>query len=627
MLREKNHEFFTVFHTAINNLENFNRLNESTAVPNILHLDVQNQVINGKSSSALKRTFHFFQSYIKSLFSSHLRNQQKQKNTQIREELLRSVMTIKKHHLILDKFRQGSEEQQKLAFFAQNVIVRYNEVIKQAKKNHPSLSNHLIQFFYKRLGIEINEELKNNTIDLPTPVVIQSESPRYQDKKFSQVLSESHSIASCQKISALANLLPNDVKPSHYTLTQHEMDAFYMKAITMIRNHAIPMTSIREALNFVKTHPIVVTLDTTSPIEGFSVSKTVLLSQKLTLFPGEEIEVDGLFKRDSQSAVISAPISDSFQLSSKSIQNGFPHPSQHHGWALTDLLIPACPLRIDRLPLLQALLGKKKQIAINLLPQGELIGKAKQLLKLKRYVFDHNCQKFLEMHQTLNHLMAEHVYRNACTVKTLEPINSYFKQLQEQSSPFDSLSQTIQLINVHFIEVPLKRLEEAWLEGTNPELRGNPQTRLTGAQTILNQEIERAEQDFISQSNSAENIYEKVMLYYIGYMGKIISSATNPIILQQLSEKIEFPESRLDQFSRQMLLSLYSQVFSFHRELLMDLTENAELQIEQHLKKILEADCSLFNLDNPYCDNNEEAKMLVDELERYYMQNSHYTRD
>ena len=610
-----------VFHSAIRNLEHFTQQNASKTIPHVLNLEVRDSAIITRSSSFIKKIWTVTRYFFGSLISRRLRKKFEKRRSIVQEELLRSIATVKKHYLILDRFKEGSSDQQKFASLTHDVIERYNAIIQQSHQQPPSLREHLIKFVYDKMRVSLGGDLKRNSIELPSPVYVQSSSPQYHEKKFTQKLSCPNSAAASKRISDLTMGFHHRRKPSCH-LTQHEMDAFCMKAITMIKNHAIPVTSVRETLNFVKTQPIVATVDVDQGVNNNSQTSIVSLSQTLSLFPGEVIELLGAFKRDSHSHILSTPITDRFQLSSKSVQSGFPHSSQHHGWALCDKLIPACPLRMDRLPQLQFLLNEKKRVALDLLPAGELIGKAKQILKLKKQGFDEQKRLFLSMHKALSRaiIRAAGNHENI-PAERFRPVDTYFSLLVEEPAAFENFSKTIQLFNEHFIERPSNKLEEKWISGAEAEFNHPElQVRFIAAEKIVRQEIESVKEELVSRLGQLTSEFERATIEYIIAMSEVITPATTAIILQQHSEKIEYAPPMLNNFAQLIQVSLFKQVQEFHQEFSIELESDNSVNvsaIQEHLKRLLEEDLAHFKTVD-IGNLSEENVSLVHELEDYY---------
>lgn len=562
-----------VFQDAIKNIEKFTFHNASATVPHLLNLDIDNRTIISKAPSFLKQIINYFCYFGKLLFPNTVHGQER-RQAEVQEELMRSVIIIKKHSPILDKFKNGSEEQQKLARLAQEVVAGYNSLILQARQPQISLKGRFFKFLCERIGVAISDQLKINTIDLSTTVS-------------AQVGSLPPSTA---KVSSLG--LPT----TKSTLTQNEVDAFCMKAITMIKNHDIPVTSIRETLSMVKKNPIQAQFDRTFGRDGKSGASIVSLSQKVNVFPGEMIEFRGAFKRDSHSNVLSIPISESFQLSSLSVQDGFPHPSQYHGFALMDKLIPSTPLRLDQLSSLQHFYEEKKRIAHDLLPQGSLIQKAKAILKLKKQVFQGNKDLFLTAHKKLSEtfLEASGSFQKEC-------VDSFFKHAYHQENVYDFISQTYQRVNELFVLRPYEKLIEAWVEGL---LHEEMSQRYITALKILEDEVQAVCQELEQSTECQEQ--------YILCMGKALAPAGCNLILQHQSEKMEFAPYPLRNFDCLVQAWAFKQANTFQQELGGNIEE-----MHDHLMRLIDEDIALFKVKE-FDQAEESLTQIVHDLEDYF---------
>lgn len=212
------------------------------------------------------------------------------------------------------------------------------------------------------------------------------------------------------------------VAQSH-TLSKQEADAFRMKAITLLRDNGIHFPTVSDQLQTIQRSPIIAKAD----------PSFVSVFQSISTFPGETIELKGTFKRELKSKY-SIPVADSFKLSQQSHQTGFPHPSQHNGWALSERLIAKEPV-----PGLEALLQKKKQLAEDLSRCGPILTKAKGLLKQKRSTFESDKKRFIELHRQLALAIFNSAPVHVQTNK--ETIGSFFDDLHDVHSPYDHLSE------------------------------------------------------------------------------------------------------------------------------------------------------------------------------------------
>ncbi len=240
---------------------------------------------------------------------------------------------------------------------------------------------------------------------------------------------------------ALHTLREQEIIPS-----KHELDAFRMKAITLLKHHEVRFASLTEKLHLLRDMPI--------EIEKTSHSKTtVAMQQTISTLPGETINLKGAFKRYPESHCRSIPIPESFHLATQSNQSGFPHPSQHNGWALSQILLPENPI----------LIKKMKEVAQELLPKGSLNIKAKELLKLKQQSFNESLGEFSDLHKKLHQALLMSADLDESTQL------HFFESLKKQKNPYIYVSTIHMQTVTHYIEKNLPSeasLEYVFLMGT-----------------------------------------------------------------------------------------------------------------------------------------------------------------
>lgn len=244
-------------------------------------------------------------------------------------------------------------------------------------------------------------------------------------------------------------LVEKDTLPKQtFIPSKQELDAFRMKAITLLKHHDVRFTSLAEQLHMMREVPIV-TLDNPALAE-----RIIAMQQTISPFPGETIELKGSFMRDLQSRCHSIPIPESFHISAYSQQTGFPHPSQHHGWALSPMLLPEG----------HALSGKMQEIANELMPKGVLNIKAKEMLKIKQQCFQMHLHDFLELHQQLNNGLLKAAKLDKIDGKEL--LDRFFANLKKENNPYMRMSMTHWQIVLHSFEkarstnLPLSLLQQ-----------------------------------------------------------------------------------------------------------------------------------------------------------------------
>jgi hypothetical protein len=596
---------------AIEKLEKFTEQNESESVPHAHHLEVKEGQLVATHNSPLKKTIALVRCFIGSTFSDRLREEHVKKKVQVQEEVLYAIEVVKSHYLLIEKMKKGTAAQRQLAASAMAVINRYNEIMTQASRRPPTWSLRIARFLYDSIGLSIDPHLTENTIQLPQEVSLQFESP----KKIRPIFENPETVASSLKVTFFMQKQGSALVDQ--PISKQEEDAFRMKGITLLRSHGIRFTSVSDELKSIRVAPI----QAISTDHSSVTNEIVSMKQTLMPFPGEVIELKGSFKRErtsGRSHCHSIPIPDSFHLSSKSIQTGFPHPSQHTGWALADALIPACPQRLEQLTKWQSLCQRKKEMAQALLPGGRHLLKAKDLLKLKKQCFEENSTEFLSLHQQLSLTLIEAAPAHIVPPETDPIIDRFYQSIVSQTALYEYLSEVHAMILDHFIMKPFEKLKHDWMEGRQEDLKNpNPEIRYQKALSILEEASESERKEFCFKRDQFESDFVQSTFDYILCFGKIFNVPSNFIILQGFSEVIGFEAPSLNQFEQKILIALYKQLHDFLEEVE---TANLSLipnQMSKLLKNQLEADILLFKADSLDTIKGPSTQ-IVEELEAYY---------
>lgn len=313
-----------------------------------------------------------------------------------------AIEVIKKNASLIQSLAEGTPNQRLLATSAYAAVDRFNIVSEQLKKR--SLS-------WRRW-------MDNIHIEIPKPTSLSNEIPRRYSLE-----AEKNRLTSFVETNVFVN---HELLPS-----KQELDAFRMKIITLLKHHEVRFTSLTEQLHMIREIPIVL-------IEDADASKCIVaLHQTLSLFPGETIELKGAFKRLPRSNYQSVPIADSFHMSTQSRQTGFPHPSQHNGWALSHELLPS------EHPLIE----KMEEIACELMPNARLNDKAKELLKMKQYCFGVHAHEFLDLHKQLNRAILR-----IAKIEKNQILDHFFDRLKMQNNAYILLSRIQEQIVTCYIE-------------------------------------------------------------------------------------------------------------------------------------------------------------------------------
>lgn len=559
MNRSSTRDRTTTLQNAIFTLDQFVGKESVDSLTPSLHLSVKDGQLIQTNPSLVKKLYHL----IAATFLPHARAYQMAKSKQIHHIVKNAIGVVKRNHLFLAKLQHGDPHDKQLAKTALATIKRYNAAVHEEKQKTLSFFSKIRGFFNKYLGLGIDAEYKIYQIDLPN-----------------------------QPLTSDLNL-SLDFKGDHGDpLLTQEADVIRMKASTLLRQHGISFKSPSEALRFVKTSPIQAIVDKNS--------STSTLFLTLNVLPGTTIKIKGSFKRERGCL----PIADSFQLLFKSAHRGFPHVLQSMGWGLSDPLIPFYPHDIHQMPLLHPIYQHKKTIADALLPDGHLLDRAKLLLEIKQKVWKENPDVFLQKHQELL-LAIDPSQENL--------IMHYFQLIQAEENPTHYISDLWEGINESFIEKPQRKLQDVWLAQESSIIGNGPEETLKVAQSLLENELFKSQQELLLQQENAPKNVSKVQSELTCAIGSKIGKALSHILLQYWSETLDTPPPMLDDFEQKLQLAALNLMQRFFNELEGDPTENNLNTFIQHM----DADIALFKassfeiLTDPLC-------AVVEEIEGYY---------
>jgi hypothetical protein len=580
--KNKRREPTAALQSAIEILERYARTNNKEPSQHVADLTALEHQLEAPTQSSLKKTIHLVRDFITTVFSRKVREERKQELEQVKNLVLQAIDTVKRHHLFIDKLKEGNTEERKLAASTLEAIKRYNCALDDSSEKDKKWKTPLARFLYTPdSNLSFDDELKKNRIDLPPGLTFQ------------------------------ANPLSSIFTPKTQSIPilNEEADAIRLKASSLIRQHGIRFKNPNEAINLIRQAPISATID--------SPSLTSTLCLTVSVLPGIVIKVKGSFKRDPKSVAQSVPIPDSFQLSLKSTQAGFPHPSQYTGWALCDALIPAYPHRLDQLPLFHPVYERKKIAMQGLLPDGNLLDPAKQLLQLKQQAFNANSQEFIPKHCELALAILNAAYDGLAPEHDQDTIKNYYRNLILYPDVFDYFTETHNAINYHFIYQPQSKLQEIWLERSNANLFDkSPAVIYKEALKILEEEVIYRENLLKEEKNHAHHDLDKYAIEYVICMGKSLSRATFPILLQHTSENLGSTPPMLHIFEQKVQAATYRQLQSFLNEMNNELPSAAE-SVTEILRKQIDLDIALFKAESIEAIDPSLAA-LVHELEVYF---------
>lgn len=542
---------------AINTLENFANKNDKS--PTIADLTVKDGQIVTHHTTSIQKIMHF----IGGAFSRKIRERHMNKDRQVQRAFKDAIRTVKREHLFIARLQYGDTKDQQLAQTTKEAIQRYNAVLDHRKKQQSTLTQFLARFFYRLLGWQMIEDFKASPISLPSQTCM------------------------TEGITSEENGQPIPL------LTQ-EADAIRMKASRLLQEKGMGFKSTSATVNALRTSPIRATMH--------SGSSTSTLSLTLNVLPGTVIKVSGKFKRGSNSI----PIADSFQLSFKSAHSGFPHPSQYTGWSLSEDLIPSYPHHLDQLPLFRPIYEQRQTIAQALLPNGELLEHAKQLLDMKRQALQQHLTIFLQKHE----LLCEAIL-TASGAQPGTAIKNFFSMLQKQENALDQLSNAWDMINGLFVKQPHTSLQEAWLNSPSSFQENAGQT----AERLLQETYQRSVKELQSTDSS-----QQILIDFVLTIGQSIAPAAHSILLQYWSETLECAPLMLDDFAQKLQLIALIQQQHFFEE--MKQPSNSEQILTECFRQLDNVNAIL---QAPASETIEHPlTSVVDELEENY-NTSYYT--
>ncbi|MGZ3633983.1 MAG: hypothetical protein ACXWM7_06875, partial [Parachlamydiaceae bacterium] len=334
-------------------------------------------------------------------------------------------------------------------------------------------------------------------------------------------------------------------------------------------------------------------------------TQRLTISQELIPLPGQCTRVSATFQIDPRT--LNYNIFHSDFLSVEATQTGFPHPLQHHGWALSTAFVPRYLLRLHQLLHFPNFFNEQIKCAQELLPNGALNQKARAFLNLKRQVFEEHKDEFLNYHHLLTLSIveaAENVPENL-----IESTSTFFKRLADHTAPYDFLSQTYEEFIAAWITSPFEEIDKFRLER-------QPST-LEEAQLFLEHTMKAKEDVWLQKIQASAEVQNeprvKALLYTLG-MGRLFSSSIQQLILQQQSELMKYAPPELSLFTKKLQTAAYLQLWEFQHELAL---EPNETDMFRRLSRLLEDDITLFKTQD-LTTLHWDAVAVSNELEAYY---------
>lgn len=538
----------------------------------------------------LERVVGLARSYIAPFFSDQVRQEQEKKLTELKQAILQARDIVQSHSALIEKFKNGDDAQRSLAAYALSAIQRYNAIIGQ---DTGTATIKYDMYNYERHCLLLDQEIKNQRIELPEAVSIKYESHPdiHPAQKMLKELSQTLLLGEAKK----SNL--SITSTTHKKAIQFMIDTFRMKVIRMIQTHLSQQHAIVDVLPLVK--------QATLEIDEEGSQDLITMRQLIEIGPGTFILVSGCFKKNpSDPQFMTMPILDSFRLSFQLTQSGFPYPSQYAGWALADKWVEASPLRTDQVPLFQQINQRKKRLSHQLLFDSSFIQKARQRAKLKREVFDQHRDLFVPLHRQLQEILQQQVAQEAST-----NLEAFYKEVKEAPSPFDLLVKTQQQLLDLFIREPMRALEEEWLNAEPTPLRvGSSQEKFQAACQKL---------ESFREKGGEQLDLKHPQHIYIRQQGLLLGRMFQPVGLQYQSEKMKFSPPLLNDSERKFQACAFQQLMRFMDECEHRLDILDPDQIKQELLAAWEKDLHLLK-SHTVEESDSSLVSLLDELEVYF---------
>jgi hypothetical protein len=578
---------------AIETLQCFTKPNESENLPSLEHFQLQdNGALEVRKLSTLEKTLAYVMG---------VRKEKTEQLKAIKGRVLRSVDIIK---IALMRLQAGSQVDETLEKRLLIVIQRYNDIMRQAKKEPKSFTDKLKYFFLKSSGFEIDKEVQQHEIQLPARNFYDSSAaPAPQSGLLAHKFTLRTIEATSQKITTFVNVVQGatlDTPQETAELPQkQEVELFRMKAFTLLnKQEALHPHALADALDRLRKSPIEVTENDLSHANiQISSDSIISLRQTICPFPGEEIELKGAFTRAS---AMSIPIKDSFRVSAKAFQTGFPDPLQSIGFTFSEKFLPHYLLRAYLIPEVDYILKKKQEIAEKLLPKGSLNAKAKALLQSRKNIFRAHKKTLLQELKKLMQKLFSQKHEKAL-------VDDLFSLLEKKENFFEELSFIHVMTIKSCIERPFQSLQQ--------KLFSLKITDSKTLQSLCKELIDNELEKLCSEVEKATLPQEIAELKYKELFAKFLAEHAPVLFTQILSEQLGFEPPKLSSLQKKIVATVFYQQKAFIQELeeINPQDENVDEKLLQSILGHIQKQAALFSDKEPILEE-------VDALERYYFE-------
>jgi hypothetical protein len=341
-------------------------------------------------------------------------------------------------------------------------------------------------------------------------------------------------------------------------LRRDETDIFRLKALLLLLQEENIHYPIGELLFLIHSCPIELFEDKDSKISA---------CQVISAFPGEEIELRGIFDREYVVSDLSFPLKNSFQIRYHVNQTGFPHPSQQTAFTWGESIVSLLAIAPRKSQKLASFFYKKEMLAKQLLPTGRWRNKAKAHLDARNTLFQERDSLFFLL-KKLSVALFPDVAR--------EIIDSYFEELKSHPRRFSELARVHFEVCYAAICSPIAKLQEEWV--------------IKGRKDLSQKEIccffEKALFQKFSQDTPCARYQQSI--------GHPMVKAGSTLCLLLLSKQLGFAPCAISDFEKNVLISVFSELFAFFEEL-ESVPEGISLDLfEEYLTEQIEEKIALF---------------------------------
>jgi hypothetical protein len=544
---------------AIETVENFALSNDTQSFPSLGNFEVEGQTLHVQSKTTLEKTIAFTKDCLIRAFS-----QEKRKAQEIRRKAIEGTLTRSRDmvNLMINLYSSPQQEMQDqtreeltLAERIFHAAERYNEVIRQARKDPDTISQKIKKFFFGVAGWELNDEIVGKEIVIPRSTYLKTRPSANESIHI-------HKITPLVKDRTTLKIA--SIIQSGHVLTEYErslpklweIDCFKMKALSLISNFALLQElPYEQKISLIRTHLIEICETCGNDADE---TTTVTLKQTIVASPGLEIEVKGSFERDPLTPHLSKPIKKSFQLSQNPSQISFPDPLQYTGFTFNDILLPSALHDTKKYPHLENLLNKRKKVVQSYLSEHESYIKSKEVFASTRRVYIQFQKLFLSLAKDLAFAWVGSFDKKLLDETQNGCIHALFTELEKTANGIEKLADLHRkLINYYFV-APLKEV----LKNTLCQSHSFEEIQAVSYQAIKRKIVEEEAILATATSSQRQEIAWISRLYRI-IVAKTFSHAFATIFAWARSLEYALPISSLNPFETKVLVSFLRQQIVF----------------------------------------------------------------